>query len=134
MTKKKRGNPNLVKGGPALNPHGRPKGSVNVRTQLQNELIDSFAGEMKKDFKDVLKAVIREAKNGDMSAAKILMDRAIPVRKSVEHLGVQDGMAGITINISPLAEGVNPMKLVTDDEDGPVEAEYTEVTEEAVNE
>ena len=120
----KRGNPNLVKGGPSLNPKGRPKGSKNTRTEMQNKLIDSFAGEMEKDFLAVVRSIVRKAKDGDMTAAKILMDRAIPARKSVEHFGAQDALQGVTINIAPLQEGQNPMKVVGKDKDAPLEVEY----------
>lgn len=119
----KRGNPNLVKGGPSLNPAGRPKGAKNTRTEMQNALIDSFAGKMEKQFDQILASIIKEAVDGNMAAAKLLLDRAIPARKSVEHLGVQDGMQGITINIAPLKDGVNPMKL----EDDPVEGDFEEL-------
>eukprot|EP00919_Chromeraceae_sp_WS-2016_P009246 GHVR01021801.1.p2 GENE.GHVR01021801.1~~GHVR01021801.1.p2 ORF type:complete len:130 (+),score=18.22 GHVR01021801.1:1712-2101(+) len=100
---KSKGNPALVKGGPSLNPAGRPKGSKNKLTQMQNELIDQFAGEMNKEFKAVIRTIIREAKNGDMTAARLLMDRAIPARKAVEHYGAQDS-GGIVINIKGLED------------------------------
>ena len=100
---KSKGNPALVKGGPSLNPAGRPKGSKNKLTQMQNELIDQFAGEMNKEFKAVIRTIIREAKNGDMAAARLLMDRAIPARKAVEHYGAQDS-GGIVINIKGLED------------------------------
>ena len=99
----KRGNPNLVKGGKSLNPNGRRKGSKNKLTLMQNGLIDQFAGEMNKDFKAVLRTVIREAKNGDMTAARLLLDRAIPARKAVEHYGAPDGN-NVVINIQGLEE------------------------------
>tara|TARA_R110000822_G_scaffold63674_3_gene156295 strand:+ start:34 stop:414 length:381 start_codon:yes stop_codon:yes gene_type:complete len=100
---KSKGNPALVKGGPSLNPAGRPKGSKNKLTQMQNELIDQFAGEMNKEFKAIIRTIIREAKNGDMTAARLLMDRAIPARKAVEHYGAQDS-GGIVINIRGLED------------------------------
>ena len=125
----KRGNPNLVKGGPSLNPKGRPKGKKNTRTEMQNKLIDSFADEMEKDFMAVVRSIVRKAKDGDMTAAKLLMDRAIPARKSVEHLGVQDSAQGITINIAPLEEGQNPMKIVKDPVQA-IEGDYEEIEEE----
>lgn len=112
----KRGNPNLVKGGPSLNPKGRPKGTKNTRTEMQNRLIDSFAGEMEKDFLAVVRSIVRKAKDGDMTAAKLLMDRAIPARKSVEHFGNQEGLGGITINVTPLEPGKNPMKVIESDD------------------
>ena len=114
---KKRGNPNLVKGGKSLNPAGRPKGSKNRLTQMQNELIEQFAGEMNKEFKQILKTIVQEAKNGDMAAARLLMDRAIPARKAVEHYGANES-GGIVINVSGL-------ESITKEE--PVEAEYQEI-------
>lgn len=113
-TAKKLGNPNLVKGGPSLNPKGRPKGSLNSKTQMQNALIESFSGELEREFTSVVKAVIKKAKSGDMTAAKILLDRAVPVRKSVEHYN-NTGDGSINIVIAPLPDGVNPLKLEAND-------------------
>lgn len=111
------GNPNLVKGGKSLNPTGRPKGSKNRLTQMQNELIEQFAGEMNKEFKAILKTIVQEAKNGDMGAARLLMDRAIPARKAVEHYGSNES-GGIVINVSGLDSIIK---------EEPVEAEYQEI-------
>ena len=97
----KRGNPALVKGGPSLNPQGRPKGTKNKLTLLQNELIDQFAGEMNKEFKAIIRKIVQEAKGGDMTAARLLLERAIPARKAVEHYGAQEA-GGIIINIKGL--------------------------------
>jgi len=99
-TPKKRGNPNWGKGMASPNPHGRKVGSKNPMTQLQNELIEKFSRDMRKDFDGIIKAVINQAKSGDMTAAKLLLDRAIPARKAVEHYGEMAGMGGITIIIS----------------------------------
>jgi hypothetical protein len=116
---KAKGNPTLVKGGPSLNPKGRPKGSKNKLTQMQNALIDQFAGEMNKEFKAVIRTIIREAKGGDMSAARLLMDRAIPARKAVEHYGAQDS-GGIVINI----KGLDDVSL---DDGTTVNADFKEI-------
>ena len=48
----------------------------------------------------MIRKVVKEAKEGDMTAAKMLLDRAIPARKAVEHYGPQEGMGGINIIIS----------------------------------
>jgi hypothetical protein len=96
----KRGNPNLVKGGPSINPKGRAPGSKNPLTTLQNELIDKFSNELSKDFGAIIRKIIRKAKDGDMVAAKMLLDRAIPARKAVEHYGLAEQMGGINIIIS----------------------------------
>jgi hypothetical protein len=117
----KRGNPALVKGGPSLNPQGRSKGSKNKLTLLQNELIDQFAGEMNKEFKAIIRRVVQEAKGGDMTAARLLLERAIPARKAVEHYGVQEA-GGIIINIKGLDD-------ISVDENETVDADFEEVQE-----
>jgi len=117
----KRGNPALVKGGPPLNPHGRPKGTKNKLTLLQNELIDQFAGEMNKEFKAIIRKIVQEAKGGDMTAARLLLERAIPARKAVEHYGAQEA-GGIIINIKRLDD-------VSINETDTVDAVFEEVNE-----
>jgi hypothetical protein len=117
----KRGNPALVKGGPSLNPQGRPKGTKNKLTLLQNELIDQFAGEMNKEFKAIIRKIVQEAKGGDMTAARLLLERAIPARKAVEHYGAQEA-GGIIINIKGLDD-------VSINETDTVDAVFEEVNE-----
>ena len=117
----KRGNPALVKGGPSLNPQGRPKGTKNKLTLLQNELIDQFAGEMNKEFKAIIRKIVQEAKGGDMTAARLLLERAIPARKAVEHYGAQEA-GGIIINI----KGFDDVSI---NETDTVDAVFEEVNE-----
>jgi hypothetical protein len=56
------------------NPRGRPKGARHRATILAEQL-------MQGDAEDVVRAVIAAAKKGDMTAAKIILDRIAPVRK-----------------------------------------------------
>jgi Family of unknown function (DUF5681) len=56
------------------NPRGRPKGARHRVTILAEQL-------MQGDAEDVVRAVIAAAKGGDMTAAKIILDRIAPVRK-----------------------------------------------------
>jgi hypothetical protein len=63
------------KPGASGNPKGRPRGTgipAEVRSALRGEL------------PDVLAAVVAAAKSGDMSAAKILLDRVVPTLKPVD--------------------------------------------------
>ena len=86
---------------------------------LQNELIDQFAGEMNKEFKAVIRKVVQEAKGGDMTAARLLLERVIPARKAVEHYGAQEA-GGIVINI----KGLDDIKV---EENETVDEDFTEV-------
>jgi Family of unknown function (DUF5681) len=56
------------------NPRGRPKGTRHRVTILAEQL-------MQGDAEDVVRAVIAAAKTGDMTAAKIILDRIVPLRK-----------------------------------------------------
>jgi hypothetical protein len=60
--------------GQSGNPRGRPKGARHRVSILAEQL-------MQGDAEDVVRAVIAAAKNGDMVAARIIIDRICPVRK-----------------------------------------------------
>ena len=70
----KEGNTGKFKKGQSGNPSGKPKGARN-KTSLMCEKL--MAG----DAEDVAMAVIDQAKNGDMQAAKLILDRLVPARK-----------------------------------------------------
>lgn len=53
---------------------GRPKGAKHKTTILAEKL-------MADDVEGVVKAVIEAARSGDMAAARIILDRLVPVRK-----------------------------------------------------
>ncbi|HEY8126122.1 MAG TPA: DUF5681 domain-containing protein [Methylocystis sp.] len=53
---------------------GRPKGSRNRATALAERM-------MLADTKLIVKSVVNAAKNGDMQACKIILDRISPIRK-----------------------------------------------------
>ena len=53
---------------------GRPKGAKHKTTILAEKL-------MADDVEGVVKAVIDAARTGDMAAARIILDRLVPVRK-----------------------------------------------------
>jgi hypothetical protein len=61
----------FVKGDPRA---GRPKGRRDSRTLLAEKLMGD-------DLEAVTRSVINAARNGDMTAARIIMDRMAPVRK-----------------------------------------------------
>ena len=63
------------KGAPSPNPHGRPKGSKSAPNLLRQDLITE------QDVKDVIAAVLKMAKAGDLAAAAIVLDRTVPKLK-----------------------------------------------------
>lgn len=66
--------PGRFKPGQSGNPHGRPAGSKNAALAALDAIGEGAA-------QDLLKTVIREAQNGDMAAARIILDRVWPVRR-----------------------------------------------------
>ena len=60
--------------GKSGNPSGRPAGSRNKTTLLAERL-------MQDDAEAIVRAVIDAAKSGDMTAARMIVERIAPVRK-----------------------------------------------------
>lgn len=78
---------------------GRPKGSKNSSTLLKEALEQGFEQTLQKDFQKVLNAVVKEACSGNMQAAKLILDRAVPVKKAVEIDHKNAGGGNIVINV-----------------------------------
>lgn len=85
-----------------LNRSGRAKGSKNKSTLLRETLKNGFEAELEKDFIRVVRAVIEKAVDGDMTAAKLILDRAVPVTDSKNTKPLQLGEGGLVINIEQL--------------------------------
>jgi hypothetical protein len=56
------------------NPSGKPKGTRHKVTQLAEKL-------MQDDAENIVSAVLMAARNGDMTAARLVLDRIIPARR-----------------------------------------------------
>jgi len=107
--KKKRGNPNFYKGMPAINPAGRPKGSINKWTQLSREMLTERGPE-------IVEVVIAKALKGDVHCLKMCMDRIVPQQKAVEIKHTIN--VGSTTQIEEMARGKELIDVneKTDDE------------------
>jgi hypothetical protein len=70
--KKQRGTP--FQKGRSGNPSGKPRGTRNRTTVLAEKL-------MQDDAKNIVRAVLDAAKAGDMTAARLILDRISPVRR-----------------------------------------------------
>ena len=60
--------------GQSGNPSGKPPGTRNRTTTLAEKL-------MQDDARDIVKVVLEAAKGGDMTAARLVLERIAPVRK-----------------------------------------------------
>ena len=68
--------------GKSGNPKGRPKGSKNKATLLREAMQKKADIMLSKELPQVLRAVVTAAKAGDMSAAKMILDRTIPTKRA----------------------------------------------------
>ena len=93
--------PHLFKPGQSGNPNGRPKGSRNVQT-LFNEAFVKLADELEEEGVitsdpeiDIVKNLIKLARNGDIQAIKIYLEYRIGKPKhqdgDVLNLNLEDG-------------------------------------------
>ena len=102
MTEKKASK--YVKGGKPGNPRGRPPGSKNKKTLLQEVIRENSVELMMQSLPKIVEAVVAEARKGNMQAAKMILDRAIPVTKAVEISSKDKAFAGINIVIGSLED------------------------------
>ena len=99
---------------------GRPPGAKNKTTLFKEAMRDGFENLLEKEGKKVFLAVVEKAKAGDMTAAKLILDRIVPVADVQSSGGGDSGK--VVINISGIQGSVEVMDS-KDIED----AEYEEV-------
>jgi hypothetical protein len=84
---------------------GRPSGSRNNASLVLDKMLAD-------DGADVVRAILAAAKGGDMQAARLVLDRIVPVRKgrsiqldlpAIEN--VADVLAALSATIAAMAEG-----------------------------
>ena len=78
---------------------GRPVGSKNMATIAKQEMTRQFEGLVGSELRNVVNVLIAKALEGDLQAAKLILDRVVPVQKASAG---GDGAAPtkIEINIS----------------------------------
>ena len=82
---------------------GRPKGVKNKSTLFKEAMKQGFEDKLIKDGFKVFDAVVSKAIEGDMTAAKMILDRVVPVSKAVDiNASSLDAKGGITIHIEKL--------------------------------
>jgi len=83
---------------PKKNLGGRPKGSKNSLTILQEAAVTGVMTKVLKSFDNIVKTTIKRAEDGDTVCLKILWDRVVPARKAVEHIS-NPANQGVTITV-----------------------------------
>lgn len=86
-----------------LNRRGRPPGAKNNSTLFKEAMKQGFEQLLLKEGEKVFMVVVEKAKEGDMTAAKMILDRIVPVAKSIDVNATDIASAGgITIHIESL--------------------------------
>lgn len=87
------------------NPKGRPKGSIGQAALLAKNILDE-------NVTVICNRLVDEAKNGNIQAIRLILDRILPVRKELpmkidlpEIKCAQDVLTAITIITRAIAEG-----------------------------
>lgn len=92
--------------GASGNPGGKPrdggKNLTQTRAQFRKAFLEQADRKLVNSIVDVIEAVIKQAKSGDMTAAKLILDRLVPAQRAVD--GDRKGIRGIQI----LVQGANP--------------------------
>jgi len=116
----------LWKPGQSGNPKGRPKGSKNKLSLLREAVLESAENIVLSNFEDIVQATVELAKQGDATALKIVWDRIIPAKRTVEDKVEGEDKMNISISIvgMEVAE-IGGEKAKAD----VVEAVYTEIKE-----
>jgi len=78
---------------------GRPVGAKNKTTIFKEVIREGFEKRIEKDGMRVIQAVIDKAIEGDMQAAKLLLDRILPTTKAID-LDQLENSKGLSISIN----------------------------------
>lgn len=105
---------------------GRKKGSKNKSTLLREALTNDFEQELQKDFLQVVRVVLDQAKDGCRQSQKLILDRVVPTVHATSDKDDKNKLAGgVTILIGSL-EDQTAVKVSPDI----VDAEYEELEQE----
>ena len=107
--------------GQVANPAGRGKGNKNKMTIFKEAMLAGAEDQFVKSIEKIAAVVSQKALEGDLTAAKMIFDRLIPVRKAVDINSGPVKDVGINIVIQSLEE-----KLQVKATDI-VEADYEEI-------
>lgn len=115
-----------------LNRSGRSPGSKNKSTLVKEALRGKWDDLLEKEGAKVFMAVVEKAQDGDMTAAKLILDRMIPVAEDKLSGKMKIGEGGLTIVIEKLEAKTDNSTTIeaqptrTSIEDGVEDAEIIE--------
>jgi len=90
---------------------GRPKGCKNKTTIFKEVIREGFENKLLKDGMKVVDAVVAKALEGDMTAAKLLLDRILPTSKAIDLDALEKSQGlSISINVGSLEKQLNPIE------------------------
>jgi hypothetical protein len=78
---------------------GRKKGSKNKLTLLREAVLNKQEEMILNELPKIVEVVCRKAAEGDLTAAKLILERIIPVKKQSDGMEAAKGPPVITINI-----------------------------------
>lgn len=119
---KKKPKYNWVKGQPSANPLGRPKGSKNKTTLLREAVIEGAEMIVLDNLEEIVKTTVKLAKEGDPTCLKIVWDRVIPAKRSIEQKEGGEDKLNISIVIKGMEDQEDPII-----ESDTIEAEFEEI-------
>jgi hypothetical protein len=99
---------------------GRRKGSKNKSTLFKQAMKEGFENLLELEGVNVFKAVVEQAKEGNMAAAKLILDRVMPVADQAGTKGA--GTTQVVINVEGMQATVGVM-----DEQPITDIEFEEV-------
>ena len=79
---------------------GRPPGAKNKTTILKEAMNGDFQRMLKANFREIVRAVVEQARDGDLEAAKFLIDKVVP--KATQETMQQVNPGGIQIIIGDM--------------------------------
>lgn len=100
-----RDNGRFVKG-VSGNPRGRPPGTKNRIVKMKQEMEEAIRTHMHPaEIKEIVSAMVSEAKNGNVAAAKLILDKVMSNANISEDVGDSDNR--IVIKIENFTPGAN---------------------------
>lgn len=108
------------------NPLGRPQGRKNEIVRLKQDLEIAIRQHVKAEsVKDIINKMVNKARNGDVAAAKLILDKVLSNAREVED--TPGGEGGYKIVIENATFAVQGKENPQPAQQPAVDAEYTEV-------